>query len=203
RSRSALSSLAGLDAIADIGIAARLSVHHIGMRAPARRLAGVGGADLAEIGSAWCRGRGQVYEAVIDVTEIGVGAVGVERAAPGKRLVVTARRRVARQVGGAVVVVVAIQRRSGSALSSLAGLDAVTHVGIAARTAVHHVVVHAAGGRIAGVGGADLAVIAVYRIAGTRAAHAAVVLRAEDGVCAGGVGRAAAGKRLVGTARGW
>src|SRR5262245_40023479 len=139
---------------------------------------------------------------LIDRAGAQVGAIGVGHTASGDGLIVTASRRIA-GVGGAAVAVVAIERRTCRALSQLAGLNAVADIGIAARHSVHHIGVYATACRIAGVVLADIAVITVDRIAGTRPVHAALVGGAQAGVGAVGVGRAAPGNRLIVTARRW
>src|SRR5207245_1056618 len=83
----------------------------------------------------------------------------------GDRRVLAALHRVA-GVGGAGVVVVAVGERARRADAGLTGLGAVAGVAVAARGPVRHCRVLAALHRVARVGGADVAVVAVERCAG-------------------------------------
>src|SRR5262249_5770406 len=147
---------AGLDAVAHVGIAARLPVGNRGVHAATGGVARIARAGVAVIAIERVARTRSVHAALVDRAEVRVRAVGVHGAAAGNRLIVAAGRRVARKVGGAGVAVVAVERRARCALAVHAGLDAVADVAVRARRAVEQRRVHAAARGIARVDGAHL-----------------------------------------------
>src|SRR5262249_7015497 len=131
RSRSTRSALAGLDPVADIGIRACLSIPHISVCTAACRIAGIDRADIAVIAVLRITGARPVDAALIDGALAGIGAIGVVGVAAAIPMLVTAGRRVARQVSGTGIAIVAIQRRAGNTAPAGAFLDAVAYVGAA------------------------------------------------------------------------
>src|SRR5262249_57417158 len=115
------------------------------------RVAGIAGAGVPVVAVELITHTRAAHTALVDGARTQIRALGIGRATAGNRLIVASGRRIARQVRGAGIAVVAIERNSGRADAVLAALDAVADVGIAARLAVRHIGVDAAARRIAGV----------------------------------------------------
>src|SRR5207249_1069889 len=159
RARRADARLAGLLAVAEVAVDARRAIRDRGAQAAGLRVAGLGrtwivvraadgGARLADAGPA-------------DLDAVAEVAVAARRAVRHRR-VIAAGGRVA-QVGGAVVVVVAVEHGAGRTDPGLARLGAVAQVPVRARRAVRRHPVLAAGDGVAGVDGARVPVVAVER----------------------------------------
>jgi len=199
RARRADARLAGLFAVAEVAVDARRTIRDRGAQAAGLRVAGLGRARIvvrAADGGARLADAG-----VADLDAVAEVAVAARRAVRHRR-VIAAGRRVA-QVGGAVVVVVAVEHGARRTDASLARLAAVAQVPVAARRAVGRDPVLAAGDGVAGVDGARVPVVAVERDAMRAAAVLArVVAVAHVGVATRGPvrdhGVLAAGDRIAG-----
>ena len=199
RARGADARLAGLLAVAEVAVDARRAIRDRGALAASLRVAGLGRARIvvrAADGGARLADAG-----VADLDAVAEVAVAARRAVRHRR-VIAAGRRVA-QVGGAVVVVVAVEHGARRTDASLARLAAVAQVPVAARRAVGCDPVLAAGDGVAGVDGARVPVVAVERDAMRAAAVLArVVAVAHVGVATRGPvrdhGVLAAGDRIAG-----
>src|SRR5262249_20105711 len=172
--------LAGLRAVADVGVETRRAVRQRGVRAAGDRVAGVRRARVAVVAVERRPGHA-------DAAQAGLGAVADVRVRARRAVergrVLAARLRIA-GVGRADVAVVAVERRPGAADAVLAGLRTVAHRGVGTRRAVHDRGVLAAENRIAAVRGARVRIDAVER----RARGADAVLARLRAVAHRGVG---------------
>src|SRR5205085_9719072 len=159
RARRAAPALAGLVAVADRGVDTRGAVRDGGVLAAGGRVAEVGRARV-EVVAVERRpgGTGAALARLGAVADVRVGAGRVVRdrrvRAPGDRIAGVRRARVA---------VVAVETGAGRAEPVLTGLRAVADVVVGARRPVEDRHVLAAGLRVARVGRARVAVVAVER----------------------------------------
>src|SRR5207244_2978238 len=157
--RGAHPGLTRLGAVARVPVAARGPVRDGRMLAAGDRIAGVRGAGIVVVAGERRPGGTSARLARLDpVAHAPVAARGPVR----DRRVLAAGDRVAR-VGGAGVVVVAVEQCARRADAGLTGLGAVAGVAVAARGPVRHRRVLASGYRVAAIGGAGVAVVAVER----------------------------------------
>src|SRR5262249_14297393 len=165
--------LAVLPAVADRGVGARRAVRDRGVLAAEHRIAAVGGARVVVV--AVGRRPGHAGPGLAGLGAV-AGVAVAARAAVREGGVLAAADR-APPVGGAGIVVVAVERGPRGAHAGLAGLDAIAGVPVGARVAVREGDVRAHAGA-AHVRGARIAVVAVAvhharPAAGDRRVHAA------------------------------
>src|SRR5439155_1085820 len=143
---------------ADGGVGARGAVGDARMLTAQEGVAAVGGAGVAVVAVGRAPGGAGPADAGLET----VAGVAVRAGRPVRHDQVRAHAEGA-HVGGARVAVVAVGGHARRADAGLADLVAVADRGVGARRAVEHRGVRAAGGGVAAVGGAGVAVVTVER----------------------------------------